>query len=492
MAVLNGERVRVGGMVALCVIFVSCGGVLGYYKFAGLKYSTRDYSYYLQFASKLFDSSSTRQFSLNPEGRNMFFMRGPDGALGLQHGIHFEPPKYLSAIAYTAFRTPLAPILLYVLLFTAPIAWASLRFRGGGALVALGLALFILFPSSLLATTDDLRPFILLAPLFLLLVLALAYETSLVEKVIYLNLLLVVREEALLLAFAGLAYIYLLERGHGRGHRESKTLFLNTLAWIAVVLLYFAWDGYPLAVDARRAIPGVAITGVFVVLAILAAKRSGLMDLRQAPLVAFASITFGPILISMHHDAAAGPIALLYRHYGVLLCGAFVGFVVLAAEHYSAKLREPAIRAFSVCAVISLAGQFVGAHSTRATFERAHVAVDDARLVWRVRDSLNARSTEILVDFDAHQAFWDFDHVYAFNRLPTYMVPGNVRYPENTPYVEGLLRDRVECVLVGTESIDAVRRLAESAGVLLVPESSNGSFSFFQVTSPGRGLAGLR
>jgi hypothetical protein len=480
----SGDGAWTGVAVALCLIFVSFAGTLGYCKLEGLQFSTRDYSYYLQFASKLFDPSASHYFSLNPEGRNMLFMRGPDGALGLQHGIHLEPPKYLAAIAYAIFKTPLAPLVLYIVLFTGPIGWAAVRFRKGGVLPALGLALFLAFPSSLLVATDDLRPFILMAPLFLLFVLGLAYRVPLSEKIVYLTLFLFVREEAVVLALSGLAYLFLREKAEGSPHRESGTLLRIVIAWMTVAGLYFAWDGYPVKLDPARAASLAIIVCSLLVLGILVSRKTALVTARHMPVVAFAALTIAPILVALRQDALPAAVGLLYSRYGTLLCAAIVGLVVIADEQYGTRFRKFAIGAFAICAAGSLAVQFVGVHSAYRQFAVAHATLPDARLVWDVRKSLDPRATEVLVDLDVHQAFWNFEHVYAFNRLPAHLVSGNLRYPENAPQVESLLRDRINYVLVASRNILEIRRLAASAGVLLVPEKSNGSFSFFLVERP--------
>ena len=65
-----------------------------------------------------------------------------------------------------------------------------------------------------------------------------------------------------------------------------------------------------------------------------------------------------------------------------------------------------------------------------------------------------------MCDYGTYQAFFDYEHVYVYNRLPSHMVAERTdpRYPENLPVLRELIR-QVEYVAIARNSEEDIRAL---------------------------------
>jgi hypothetical protein len=89
---------------------------------------------------------------------------------------------------------------------------------------------------------------------------------------------------------------------------------------------------------------------------------------------------------------------------------------------------------------------------------RNHAArAPDAAIIFELRRSLDPASSAVLADYATHQAFFDFESVYALERLPWYLAPDGPRtFPENAETLRWLLREKIEYIAVGTENLGRV------------------------------------
>src|SRR5258706_7655965 len=89
----------------------------------------KDYSYYAQFFSKVYDDKFESQFSpltgICMHGHNIFFMDGCDGAKNMNRSLHFEPIKYLIALLYSLFGSLIPILVFYILIFYSPLLYAA-------------------------------------------------------------------------------------------------------------------------------------------------------------------------------------------------------------------------------------------------------------------------------------------------------------------------------------------------------------------------------
>ena len=67
-----------------------------------------------------------------------------------------------------------------------------------------------------------------------------------------------------------------------------------------------------------------------------------------------------------------------------------------------------------------------------------------ARLGWDIKAGMDHYQTNILLDYDTYQAFYDFENGTVYNRLPLWMVwPADRFYPKNKVFLARLIRDRM-------------------------------------------------
>ena len=88
-----------------------------------------------------------------------------------------------------------------------------------------------------------------------------------------------------------------------------------------------------------------------------------------------------------------------------------------------------------------------------------------ARLVWDFKAGLDPYRANLLLDYNTYQAFYDFDKIVVYNRLPLWMVkPQNRYYPDNKDFLASLIRNRMQYAVVSQKSLADVRELAAMAG----------------------------
>ncbi|HVV39386.1 MAG TPA: hypothetical protein VHD31_03665 [Candidatus Paceibacterota bacterium] len=228
-------------ILALLYVLLSCAVfAFGVHK-SVYSVSSTDRVYYEEFYAGALDKNSPQRFSNPPQGTSIIFA-GPDGAAGLHAGIHFEPIKYAAAAVWTVFGGAHAVELFYIALFFLPLLYGGyiLYARGGDTTLFLCLLAYAFSPAVLNTATDDLRPYIALLPGVLLFFLSVLYKRPVWEKFLFLNLVLAVREEALLLVLPVLAYLFVREYASGIS-RTSWALLFNWCGWLLANTLYIAW-----------------------------------------------------------------------------------------------------------------------------------------------------------------------------------------------------------------------------------------------------------
>jgi len=117
-----------------------------------------------------------------------------------------------------------------------------------------------------------------------------------------------------------------------------------------------------------------------------------------------------------------------------------------------------------------------------------------ARPVRALREAADARETVVLCDYATLQAFFDFRHAYAYNRLPASLVPGMDRYyPENLEHLAALIDARVEFIAVSAASRVEVRRIAGAMGWGVTELTrEDDAFLLYRVNRQGRRFEGFR
>ena len=421
------RRTTVLLMVGLYVFGVAVGLAHNTGKRRSLGFESVDFDFYMQFAAKAFDPSLTGRYAVNPEGRNI-----ADGKRGLHQTLHFEPVKYVYAALYRWAGSPIALFAFIAALYFAPLLYLAVIATGESPrenvfVLLVGVA-YVLYPSTPRMVSFDLRPRIFVIPALVALVLAIIYARPASEKMLWLILFLLAREEAVVVAPLLLALDYL--RGRINGQRPRVVPFvLIWLTAVAAVGLYYWWTGYARAVfdHALRA----STIGFAPQESVLSTVTRFIHDLLLTPdlTILFAIALLG--LLAARRRAV--PSSWTMR---------VLGLTVVA------------------CAAVQLA---VGLRDLPRYWAEAR----QAQIVFDLRRTTDRLRTTILTDYKTSQAFNDYENLLVYERLPWFVAGGRAErfYPHNAPLVRAALSTNVEYVVVRNGHLPALTALMAEARV---------------------------
>ena len=456
--------------------------VIGSLAFANLKraalaYGEVDYAFYAQFAARFADPQLTDAYSAQPRGYNFIGYTGTDGKDNLHQSIHSEPIKYIYALIYRVLPNPLAVAGFIALVYFLPIlylAYIHPTERTQDRYFILLIALFYLsIPSTFYMVTNDLRPRILLIPAFVLAVLAVHYHRPLWEKLLSFSLLFLVREEALLFGLIILLY-NALRTPAGRERTQSTAGF--GLIWFGFVWLtgaYFLWTGYEtdpayqplqLFLAQRRLIRGLAIGGggaavlSFAWAWFHARQRPRLREILQ--ILAYSAV-FIPLLVqltTMFPDwlLADSPsnreifTRFVYSPNTTMLFIAVLLLLVLVRNGLKSQAGLTALQTVFLLIGLGLFTlQLTHLSKTIADYKNR---VNLAEIVFQLRAETNPSTSRILTDYSTYQAFFDYENVFLYQRLPWQLAGEDRYYPDNLPYLQQILMDGIDTIVISPES----------------------------------------
>ena len=108
-------------------------------------------------------------------------------------------------------------------------------------------------------------------------------------------------------------------------------------------------------------------------------------------------------------------------------------------------------------------------------------ALAPARLVWDFKAGMDRYQTNLLLDYENYQAFYDLEKIAVYNRLPLWMVhPEDRFYPDNKAFLARLIRDRLQYAVISQESLANVRALAAMAGLPAQVVAANERYAVLQ------------
>jgi hypothetical protein len=100
-----------------------------------------------------------------------------------------------------------------------------------------------------------------------------------------------------------------------------------------------------------------------------------------------------------------------------------------------------------------------------------------AEIVFATRRSTDQASTHILTDYVTYQAFYEYEHALAYNRLPTDLVKGEQRYyPKNVETVKSLLAEETEYVVISKSSERILGPLLAELAITPLERRVDGSY----------------
>ncbi len=509
---LPNRRQLIPLSLCVCVLAVILSTSLLLLKREALQFHTRDYNYFVEQAARLTDPNLAKSFALNIEGYNLLGLQGLEGVKSLYHAIHAEYFRYTYALLYGIFRDTLPIYIFYSLIFFLPIVYLAVLphadRRAHFWLWLIFSALYLLYPATLNAVTSDLRPRMLFAAAWSLAVLAVVYRRPFLEKLAGIGLLLAIREEGILLGGFVIALNFVLMKGRP-GRRLQTLLFLGLeTAAAAAFLAFMAWGGYT-RVDSAYNPLGFVWT-----------------FLSNPLLLALSILLLGAVLLGFYgYKKRAGmDAALLLTIYlgAAALTGAQwlrdTARAFLSLTEANAGLWQYVLAAFtnettSLVAYISILGLALGWSFSRGRARRilsglvAGLAVlfalitaaympgqvaqwrqnlAPARLVWDFTAGHDRYQTKVLLDYATYQAFYNFDQVIVYNRLPVWdTLPEKRYYPQNKAAVAVQIQKGIAYAVIGRESLANVQELASLAGVRATELEANERYVILQFQPAG-------
>jgi hypothetical protein len=501
--------------VVLYSLAVAASFLLAASTYASLRFHTRDYAFYAQFAAKLLDSQAKSSYSLNPEGSNWLGARGIEGQKSLHQTIHFEPVKYFYAAVYRLTGSTLVLLALIAVAYFLPVIALAGRYAPldasdahAGRLLAL---LYALTPSALFSASYDLRPVVFLAPFFLLGLLAIELDRPRWEQVLWFNALFLAREEAFIAAAVLLLFQWARDRASADAQRTRAWLAASYLAWGVVYAAFVVWTGYPtLAGQLAAAIgmkvrvsPGISSLIAVGLLALFVATgralrgwlNSGWRQRQDLRLVALSTIALplGVQFLRLEWPGWADfwpgwfPWALSTPRYGIYSV-TLIGLMAVGWRCDVARRFRGGLRPALVSAVVLAAGASLWCYSR--AFASCLEDRAPARAVWSLRSSLDRRHTYLMADYATHQAFYDFENVFVVERLPWYLAPNSPRYlPQSRARIVQLLRHRIEVLVCSRDDKDLVEGLLKEARRVHRPIFENRLFVAYRLIGTGKSPA---
>ncbi len=525
----------------MLVVILYIGAVAVSVGFAEMKqdalaFHTRDYPFYLQFATKLLDSKiSTKAYSINPEGYNVLFFSGTDGADGLHQSVHLEPMKYAYAALYSLTGSPRTLYAFVALVFFAPILYLTLVSPldtvETRCFVVLLVLLYATSPASVEVSGFDLRPFAFLAPFFTLTMVAVTFRRPASEVLVPFAAMFLAREEALVLGLIVIGYA--LVRVGEPASRRALVAGLTVIwtSWLLVIVAYFLWTGYPntLLTRLREAsayfetdpVAGLA-AGVTATASVALLWFFGRYLYRRAPpktevlQVAPCSAVLPPRLLQFMRERseALGSLNVIDMsrpvfapRFGLPMASAVVLPVILWSMATKSLHRRALIMASAVVLLVILWSMATKSLHRRALISVAAVAVvasaavavaapfgalarmasytsrgRPASEVIALRTVTDKYNTAILTDYATFQAFADYDRVYAYQRLPWYVAAGLGRYyPANATVLQRLVKEQIEYIVISKANMENVGEVVRGSGMSTTTLFENGEFAALRV-----------
>lgn len=474
-------------MVALTVILLVM-------KRDGLQFHQRDYNYFVEQAARLSDPLMTKRFAMNIEGFNFLGLQGIEGTRSLIQAIHTEYFRYTYTVLYSIFRSTLPLYIFYSMVFFLPVLYIAFIPRPQNRFtrqqIVLFILLFLLFPATMPAATADLRPRMLFFAAWILAALAVLYQRPFLEKLLMFGFLLSVREEGILLGAVVVALNFLMMQGKPNRWKESLVFLVLDGIALALFLAFMAWGGY------NRVDEGVSLmaflsnllaspTGLLLIVAVLIVIGVGFTFWKQKkhfPMFLILLVYSGAILMTGAQllreavqwygaQSEAGPVGIwdLYVHiftnpFSALFFYTLLPLLIFLIDRIHPK-SWPATRIALLVLCLVFAGTSLVTFLPQVT--EWNRALPSADIVWEFVESHDRYQTNVLLDYSTYQAFYHYDNVLVYNRLPVWLVwpvLENRYYPQNTNLLVREIQQRMEYAVVSRESLEAINRLAGLAG----------------------------
>jgi len=482
-------------------IFLYIAAVVGIVLFGDLKrlclcYDPIDYSFYAQFAARLLDVGLSKSLFVQPVGFNFLGYYGTEGIYSIHQSLHLEIIKYVYALVFRLWNSPVALYLLVASLYFLPIIYLSkihrVEQKYDQEFILLFMFTYISFPSVLSTVTFDLRPRILLGPFWLLSFLAIIYRRPLIEKIICFGLLFLAREEAIILGSFCIALNLFSEQQKRKALAETGIL---TLAWIGYLFLtisYFKWTGYqwyPEEQSLPNLLPFLAAPIVtMTVLAFLAIRNriknnlSASNQLVQLLIIISSSL---PLIIRLKTDLAnwvslgRSPIEIAFGFLtGAKLQLYFVFTLLLIIMAWKlAQKHGTFLRIWGVSLVFFLV---ISTYRSINYIQDYQKQAKLATIVFQVVENTNPYQTHILTDEQTFQAFFNYEHAIIYNRLPWSIAQEKRFFPDNYSHLSQLI-SQMEYAVITNENFEILNTFLHNTNTPYKIMARNARYSVLEI-----------
>lgn len=472
-------------------LFVICVGLSLWFsilKFDALDYHTRDFAFFAQTQARLLDQNLSPQLSLNPDGHNFLGFRGTECEKSLHQGIHLAPIKYIHALLYFVSGNLSLVFLLNSLIVFSPALYLCYFYRNEEKVDQLFCliisACYLTYPSIQHFASYDLRHYIFLTPFFILAILSIYLDRSFLEKIFFFNLLFFAREEALILGCVVIFYaIATSKKSNIETLYRSPVVwyFLSYAFWFTTTIIYFSWTDYRQEIPfiERIILPVIFLSSGSVAILFLRKHFDKILPHKSFDLIGFIAILtcFVPLV---YHGGVWRQIdfySILFFNRYFLYIGC--GFITTLAIWRVFRKKLP--RIIILCCLFGAFAFFMYANSPFMNMpdyvskrERPFTVKiqtylslkKNAQIVHKISNILDYRSNIVLTDYKTHQAFYNFENVYVYQRLPWYTLPGRERYyPENRTVLQELLRSRIEYIVISKNSYKDLKKEIRAVGI---------------------------
>jgi hypothetical protein len=465
-----------------------------------LRFHTRDYNYFIEQAARLTDPQMAKHYTLNIEGYNFLGLQGVEGVKSLYHATHAEYFRYTYVVLYGIFHSTQPIFIFYSALFFLPLLYfvfiALREDRDVWKQAFFFTLLYVLFPATLNAVTADLRPRVLFIPTWCLIILAIYYHRPFIEKLICFVLLLSIREEAILLAAIVIVLNFVHMQGKAGRWKQAFIFLILDICALAVFLAFMAWgefDRVDILYDPRNILNSLqgfylplilAGVSLFAMLGWYYLKRRTQLNNVLLLLIYLSAILLASVQLArwlpfwysqqsrvaevtpmqIYLEALTNPLTALPFYMSLLL-------LVLLWD-FTRRFGHKAL----VATLVVLCTLF--AVTTLATFPKQITEweqnLPSAQLVWDFVHSHDRLETDVLLDYETYQAFYNYDNILVYNRLPLWLaLPDNRFYPYNRAAIVRHIRRRMEYSVISQSSRKNILELAQMAGVPVTEVASN-------------------
>jgi hypothetical protein len=489
-------------LFSFCVIGTT---ILAQKKHDAIGYHPIDYPFYLQFQVRAFNEDYTQRYSFNPRGFNWLGLGGLEGKTGLHGTIHLEPIKYLLLPLYRLTHKTWVLFLVFTGLFFLPMLYITLITRQTGLLsggfVVLFCSAFAFFPGTLPSVLNDFRPMMLMGSMICLAFAAIQYDRPFYERFGAFILLLSVREEAVVVAPAVIMYaiVHLWQRGAIPGKSRVGDLVeigILSIVWTAYAIFNVAYyqcaplsytdePFYLKSYDLLNVVMlyepiFISVVAVVIVLlwygakyAILGRFVNHIAMILKISMVGVAAMPFIMTFLEWSKVGNRYGDFITNPRWSVIFYTMLALLAVIFGAIQSKIIRIAVVSCLIVLTVCGLANAGRPTRFVPLMFAGFREKAELTAALDSLREQLDPLKTVVLCDCRTLGVFYDYEKVYAFDRLPyehLHNLAGSdeeqqkrLFFPQNTELLKPLMPS-VEYVFVESGHWSSIKQLLVDCG----------------------------